>query len=365
MHKVGSVMLIVLVVLAVCLPVITQGEEPLPYQLKMDAVVKGEWLYAAMNKGDRKVLQVYSIKEEAEPILMINYQLGGEPIELEFLDDNNLCVVNGTHLLIIDVSDPLNPKSVSKLEISKSFLKGPQAIAIKDKTGYLACGQEVVKVIDLENPSEPKVVFTVNPKGFARDLFIEGDRMYLGAERGIWVLDISDPRNPKTLGYVDTFIVTWQIVAKDGYVFVGGGNVKWQVVDARNQAEPKVIYDLISFNGYYFGNSFDMDLASWEGRDYVFIANGEGGFWIVDWQAKEKPVIIGATWRPIAGGTHWYEEISGYRIKDMYGVCLSHKDGALKRSLGYLLLDDGIWSVDLAKIPYVEYTGESYPKTIK
>ncbi|HDM70483.1 MAG TPA: hypothetical protein ENG58_03635, partial [Thermotogales bacterium] len=69
----------------------------------------------------------------------------------------------------------------------------------------VAGGAEGLLILDVSDPHNPKLVGYFNTDGWAESVHVSGDYAYIADERnGLVIVDISDPHNPQLVGHYDT-----------------------------------------------------------------------------------------------------------------------------------------------------------------
>lgn len=214
------------------------------------------------------LLDVYSLENPAEPKLVASqpwpagschiyrdrvYCFVDRPKEKEhfyFLQTYSLDNMGRTVLLAE------GPLSVEPLKIESV---GP--VAFDGQTLYLIHGQDLL-VIDLSNPAQPRLVGkcwsgpTLGIGLGTKKLFCFGGATYWFGESGVWVIDISDPAKPRRGGYVPTGGEgqnNW--IGLDGRVCLAGG--EWGghiwVTDVSDREHPRLLG--VYFDRYFNGNN--------------------------------------------------------------------------------------------------------------
>jgi len=89
-----------------------------------------------------------------------------------------------TGLKIIDISDPTNPTQVGQDNKYSSY-----EIAVHDDFAYIADGNDGLWIIDISNPAQPAEVGWYNAGGSARDVFVNGNIVYVASyDAGLYVI---------------------------------------------------------------------------------------------------------------------------------------------------------------------------------
>ncbi len=174
-------------------------------------------------------------------------------------DGNILFAADGeTGVTVFDITDIESPVVKSNIDLYAST--NVDTLGVSYKNGYVYCvsashneddtvtddGKYGLSVIDLSNPGSPSLTATLTTSGFARDIFILGDYVYVAdGKKGFAIIDISLPAAPVLISETDN--------------------------------SPDNLYE---FNGIRVQN------------DKVFIAAGDGGIIVFDISDKSNPYKI-------------------------------------------------------------------------
>ncbi len=99
-------------------------------------------------------------------------------------------------IVIVDVSDPLNPQVVS--EVSAAHIVKPRAIAIQFRYAFVV-DSEGLKVIDITFPEHPKPIDgAALPIADARNIYVARTYAYIsGGSQGLVIVDVERPERPR------------------------------------------------------------------------------------------------------------------------------------------------------------------------
>ena len=145
---------------------------------------------------------------------------------------NYVYIGNGYLFQVLDVSDPANPKIVGQLSMEYPVYR----VRVSGNYAYTI---SPFRIIDISNPANPVVVSTyhlssgVDPSAEE----IKGNYAYLGNALGfVYIIDISDPSNPREIGRMRTFgeIVEY-IAVKDTVLYASPND---DAVNIFNIADP-------------------------------------------------------------------------------------------------------------------------------
>lgn len=106
---------------------------------------------------------------------------------------DHVYVASGTRVLVLDASEPTQPKQVGQVELQKSV----QGLAAKDGVLYVSEWTRALNLIDIADPTNPRAFDCVPLIGTtARTVERMGDHLVVscGRDERILLLNISDPR---------------------------------------------------------------------------------------------------------------------------------------------------------------------------
>lgn len=132
-------------------------------------------------------------------------------------------------------------------------------------------------VFDISDPTQPQFVSRyagLFSQGY--DVEVQGNYAYVSDKNGgLEVIDVSDPFNPATTGYVYLPDVGYSVDVDGSFAYVANyilGGV--QALDISNPSDPQI-------SGYYYRSGCFALGATVEGS-YVYLADGPAGFQIYD-----------------------------------------------------------------------------------
>ncbi len=140
---------------------------------------------------------------------------------------------DGAGLKIVDVQNPTTPKLVGELDTSGNA----SGLDVAGDLVYVADGGGLAAV-NVANPSFPfQVSYTRNQGG--QGVQTQGNLAYVaGGTGGLFILDVTDPAKPLPLGRWDSPGVGFDVDVQDGFVFLADYTAGLQLVDVRNPASP-------------------------------------------------------------------------------------------------------------------------------
>ena len=192
---------------------------------------------------------------------------------------------------ILDARDPAKVKL-----LGTSFLEGVMggyrdATLVGQRTLAVADARFGLRVYDVGDAAEPKLVASDRRGGECSAIGIRGDTVYVGQNLsgGVWVVDASDRATPKAMGYLHTGMEIWGDivpVGRDHIYFCGharSGAGFWgglHVADVRDPRRPKLVARLGGVDSYGMVRS----------GSHVFVGTGQ----ILDASEPARPRVLAA-----------------------------------------------------------------------
>ncbi|NPA53204.1 MAG: hypothetical protein GXO21_00895 [Aquificae bacterium] len=207
---------------------------------------------------------------------------------------------------ILDISNPQNPKVLSRLRANTAFLKEK----------YVFIGDlNIFRIVDISNLYHPKLVSELRLKTKIVDIFIQNKYAYILGLDGLYIVDISDIYIPKLISFLPiknpSYIYIYQdyayIITFDRYKTKG----KIKIVDISNPSSPEVV------NNYQTNfKNIKEDFVIYD--NYLLIPQGKKGIEIIDISNPENPKT--------EGFIKTYEAL-GIALKKPYIYVLDSYDG--------------------------------------
>lgn len=135
------------------------------------------------------------------------------------------CLICGTDLKIIDISNPHNPSELGSCEIDPT---NAIALLVKDNFAYVSFASSVgLKVIDISNSSAPQVIGACpNVTNAGGQIAYYNQHIYIpSGSNGLITVDVSNPYSPEKVGYATSSWDTRDVVISGNYAYSGEGYV--------------------------------------------------------------------------------------------------------------------------------------------
>lgn len=204
---------------------------------------------------------------------------------------------SGTHLVVLDVSDPLNPRCVSRNDTNRRV----DALVLDGPHAFLAA--EGLIVMDISDPPNPQELSRYEIDSMATDIKVEGDYAFLAAvENGLLIFDVSNPEQPHMVSQT-TFpdaavesasvdVTAIDFVDQYAYVLVKGDYPYFiAILDVSDPAAPKVVRRFVP----------ESELNPWDivvHGQYAYLNGGLQYIDIVDVSDPLAPRLVGSVNTP-------------------------------------------------------------------
>jgi len=198
-------------------------------------------------------------------------------------------------MVIYDVQDPSAPAVLSVRD--ESVLNQPTDIAVGGGFAYVSTvhGQfnnsGRLVVLDVSNPSGPFFVNTgIDLSGRPGKMQIVGDVLYVAlVNRGMDVVDISDPASPDRIGSLNTVNEIYDLRVAGDLLFAASGFAGLSIVDIRDPTFPLLLRQVDIYPGVDERSS-GVRLTD----DFVFVlAHNEQTIYTVDIRRLSQPTLVG------------------------------------------------------------------------
>lgn len=220
-------------------PIVSVDVETLrgaPYE----AAFSDDRLYVSMlSEG----LLVIDLSQPDQPLLQGRYQVKCRDYPADVLTtavagsllavlQRDCATREGLELALLDGSDPNNPLLLSRLvltsppgyqnEYSLALGEGLALVSIYPWTEGTASGE--LWVIDVSDPAQARTLSRLVVPGHLGDVVLDGQTVYVAAgETGVWAVDVSDPAAPSLVGLLETPGSADGLALEGGRLYVADG----------------------------------------------------------------------------------------------------------------------------------------------
>lgn len=235
-----------------------------------DITARGPVLYAITSSDDQANLHIIDIRDPKQPrekkVLAKDFRESFDARHAAMLIiKSHLWIWSGgryPHLAVIyDISDPFQPK---KLEEKKpapgktatahnkdritshpawmAEVKNIRDIQVSGRIAYLADAEFGVRVLDISDPAQSRLVGGIKNDGGANHLALSGSTLCVaGSEPNLTLIDISKPRAPATRGSVALPAPANSLFISSHTLYAAGGMAGVLAVDIVDPDAPRLL----------------------------------------------------------------------------------------------------------------------------
>jgi hypothetical protein len=247
-------------------------------------VVDDTHVFAVAKKG-LTIHPKQSFKAE-KPLPSTQLALKGIPQAIVLLNENHVIVGIGRHLAIVEVSDRANPKLLTEFRIAEEDLNGCETMTLRGKALYVASRRQGMLTVDLSDPSKPKITSRTKLPGITVGIALAGDVACVAVETGVVFLDISG-KQPKQISFLDTIRSAWGIDVSGDRAVVSSANYLF-VIDISDPKQPSVLREGVITAPFWYAAFRDVKIRN----HLAYLSSGEGGLYIYDWSSGQKCTVV-------------------------------------------------------------------------
>jgi len=190
-------------------------------------------------------------------------------------------VADGANLRVISIADQAHPIVTATLTGS-----AVRSVAVQGQYAYVVDQYGGLYVVDISNPAQPVSVGNYDTPNSAYGVAVSGTYAYVSHDLGggLYVINISNPTNPALVGVLTNTVRGTDVAVVGNTVYLAGYDDGLRVIDVADPAHP-VEVGVCDTPGQAFG----VEVV---GR-YAYVADRWGGLRVIDVQSAAHPVEIG------------------------------------------------------------------------
>ena len=206
---------------------------------------------------------------------------------IEVADHYAYLALGSDGLRIVDVSDPQAPKEVGFPDTTSMYVG---SIYIQDNLAFVAADPPGLRIYDISTPGYMHEIGHYTVEGWVGGIYVSDKYAYLSVfEEGLLILDITNPRDLVLVGKFGIDGQSYVVAANDDYAFVGCWPLAhskrgMMIVDISDLKNPREV-------GFAALNAFTEDISI--RGEYVYLSCYDGGFRIFDVSNFRSPFLIG------------------------------------------------------------------------
>jgi hypothetical protein len=199
-------------------------------------------------------IQIFDVSDSSKPILISSIPTFWASAEIALTNNLLYLAGNGSGLQIYDLSNPHAPAFTGVEQDSGMSVN----VMVRNGVAYLSEFIGGLAIIDVKNPTRPFRLGGL--KNFSvSDIDLSGDLGFaVDSYSGLKILNIKDPFNPSIIGeYPTGNLFLWAVASSGDVLYVGGPNSTLWVMDVSDPANPRKLQELEPNTG----NVHDIDIV--------------------------------------------------------------------------------------------------------
>ncbi|NPD89133.1 MAG: hypothetical protein HGN29_10440 [Asgard group archaeon] len=253
---------------------------------------------------------VLSSKAQTEFYLNKITSIGGSGVGYDVDIDCNYAYITGNDgYIVVDIQNPTKPKIISDFEING----GAFGIFVKDDIAYVAAAGQGLFITDVSDPANPTLLGHENGGGISNNVYVSGDYAYISNyENGLQIFDVTDLTNPTKIGEYSLDGRADGVVVRDNFAYVANPNSRVNVLNVTIPSAPQKVSTLSATDGATGISAFE---------NLLFVGCYSSNVLVFDISTPSNPILLGLhtdddegeAQGVVGNSTHLY-------VADNYGV---------------------------------------------
>jgi hypothetical protein len=204
-------------------------------------------------------------------------------------------------LILVDVTtltDGIPSNNFIKRDVTfnpDGALKGARSIAIAGRWVYIGCDRGLV-IIDVDQPMQPKIIATIDSLQQPTAISVQFRYAFVTDAKGLHSVDVTDPSQPHLVASLPIPDARSVYVART-YAYVAAGAQGMVIVDIERPEHPAI--DQTFDGGGQLRDTTDIKVASTNASTFAYVADGKYGLKVVQLTSPEwLPQYAGFSPRP-------------------------------------------------------------------
>lgn len=229
-------------------------------------------------------LQIASFSNPASPLKVASITLPNiieDLVRTSINSVQHLVVVGGPRMWLINVQNPTTPSVVATVNIGSTC----EGLATSGTNAYVAAGSLGLQIYNIGNPANPAFVASIDTLDYCESVVISAPYAYIAAASRSYIVNISNPSAPAVAGqYLARNDGYHQYAGiRSGHLYVCDFNLGLDVVNVTNPASPSLVTTMAT--------GFRTARITFDGN-YGYIANGDSGMRIINVSNIAAPVEV-------------------------------------------------------------------------
>ncbi len=144
----------------------------------------------------------------------------------------------GPRLVVLRVNKDGQWETIGETTLLSDFVSD---VFVDDSRAYISMQSRGMAIVDLSHPQQPKVLSHLETPGFTYQVVVSGTVAYLADSSALRVVDVSDPQNPHIIGeYRQEGKYAWSVAVHGNYAYaIFSGDLF--VLDVSDPTTPKFV----------------------------------------------------------------------------------------------------------------------------
>ena len=235
--------------------------------------------------GGHSGLRNINIKNPAQPVEEGFYETFSATTDMDRAGDYGYITELDDGMLVLDLSNISHPTLVAQYNSPGNAV----ALEVVDNLAYIADGDGGLRIADVSDPLNPTEVGAYDSLNYAQEVCISGNYAYvvdniINQPDWIRAFDISNPANPISMGGILMQSDIYALDASGNYLYAAATDKGMRVLDISDPA------NLVEAGYFLAPKVFDVCVQG----NYAYLASADwdGGFVTVDISDPTNPIFI-------------------------------------------------------------------------
>ncbi len=182
-----------------------------------DLEIVGDLLFLADGQDG---LVILNISIPSKPVFISSYGYGCVHLDIE---GNIAYIAGGESIRLVNISNPDHPTYIGQFFLSGITLWDP---SVSDDIIYVAIHsgtRRELRILDARDPTSVEQLSEFDSEGGFQSFYVQESFLYaVDYERGLYLLDVSDPLSPVEIERFFDGNLPWDVVLSDDFIYLCG-----------------------------------------------------------------------------------------------------------------------------------------------
>ena len=228
------------------------------------------------------------------------------------------------HLEVFDAGELDSPSSgqspvpLGSVPLVGQGAPGEPRVRLAGDLAVISLGEQGLRVVDISQPSAPRLTGSVETVIGVYDVDVEGDMAYAVTwEHGLRIVDMTEPMSPIERGFYDPPAWVQAVAVSDGIAYVCEADLQILDVSDPERPQPLARWDVPDPDG---GSSENTALDVWVDGDTSYLSSSTLPLVVLDVSNPEEPRELGRLEGGGVGGQLFVEDGLAYVASGWEGL---------------------------------------------